>query len=133
MMRHVEVYRSMNMTCTTIPHLSMISRSGSMKHGHVKTLINGELPPCIFCRKPSRYSPKRRVQCGPGGMEPPSIMCVRRINKWFKQIHPHRYHLIMRMNKMEDLHALEAMDQNDISKPITAHGMERCVNCCSHS
>ena len=28
---------------------------------------------------------------------------------------------------------LEAMDQNAISMPITAHGMERCVNCCSHS
>ena len=101
MMRHVEVYRFINITCTIIPRLSMISRSGSMKHEHVKHLINGELPPGIFCCKPSRYILKRRVQCGPDGMEPPSIMWMRRINRWLWQIHPHRYHLIMRMNKMQ--------------------------------
>ena len=65
MMRHVEVYGSINMTCTTIPHLSMISRSGSMKHGHVKNLINGELPPCIFCRKPSQTSSSDGSNAGP--------------------------------------------------------------------
>ena len=100
-MRHVEVYRSINMTCTTIPHLSMISRSGSMKHDHMKNLINGDLPPSIFCRKPSRYILKRRAQCGPDGMEPPSIMWMRRINTWLRRNHPHRYHMIMRCNRMQ--------------------------------
>ena len=100
MMPHVHVYRSINMTCTIIPHLSMISRSESMKHNQVKNLINGELPPWIFCRKPC-YILKCRVQYGPDGMEPPSIAWSRRINKWLRQIHPHRYHLIMRRHRMQ--------------------------------
>ena len=102
MMPHVDVYRSINMTCTTIPHLSMLSRSEAMKHSEVKPLINSELPSCIvaFRRKP-RFILKRRVQCGPDGMEPSSITWSRRITKWLRQIHPHRYHLLMRVQKKE--------------------------------
>ena len=99
---HVDVYRSINMTCTTILHLSMLSRSDAMKHSEVKRLINSELPACLveFRRKP-RFILKRRVQCGPDGMEPSSITWSRRINKWLRQIHPHRYHLLMRVQKKE--------------------------------
>ena len=100
MMPHVDVYRSINMTCTNIPHLSMISRSESMTHSEVKHLINSELPSCIVRRKPG-YILKRRVQCGPDGFEPSSITWSRRISKWLRQIHPHRYNLLMRVQRTE--------------------------------
>ena len=99
---HVDVYRSINMTCTTILHLSMLSRSDAMKHSEVKRLINSELPACLveFRRKP-RFILKRRVQCGPDGMEPSSITWSRRITKWLRQIHPHQYHVLMRVQQLE--------------------------------
>jgi hypothetical protein len=100
MMPHVDVYRSINMACTNIPHLSMIPRSESMKHSELKHLINSELPSCIVLRKPG-YILKRRVQCGPDAFEPSSITWSRRINTWLGQIHPHRYHLFMRVQRME--------------------------------
>ena len=34
--------------------------------------------------------------------------------------------------KMEDLHVVEAMDQDAVSEPLTADGMERHINLCSH-
>ena len=35
--------------------------------------------------------------------------------------------------EMEDIHVVEAMDQDALSGPITAHGIDRRVNLCSHS
>ena len=41
-------------------------------------------------------------------------------------------HTLEEKIKMEDLHVVEAMDQDAVSEPITADGMERHINLGSH-